>query len=245
MNSTNFKKLLISQLETIGYEKFKGNSELRFVKPVGNNFYNILLITFNRYDKTAFTGDFFLSLYPSNFYEEYGKRKIYRNRIAPYLSLIERKNLLNNDKNRVDRSGGDAWWYSDDEYVIENFVQTVDIVTPRFLAQEHIYQQVLDNERLRWYYNKDVLKIIELAYSNQLDYEEYTLIPKSDSDKIGMNWFKAAELYIKHHTKRYELKMSWVKELASEAYMTNKYENLYGSYNPILLDLKQKNFDEF
>ena len=36
-----------------------------------------------------------------------------------------------------------------------------------------------------------------------------------------------------------------LKYLASRAYMTDKYEKLNGSYNPILLELKQKSFDDF
>lgn len=245
MSNAKFKKSLINQLEEIGYEKFKGDSDLRFVKSVGNGFYNILLLTFSRYDRTAFTGDFFLSLYPSDFYEEHGQRRMYRKRIGFFLQQKERLELLNNSKEKVNVNGGDAWWYSNDLNVIENFVRAVSITTPRFLSQEGIYQQVLSNEILRWYYNKDTLKIIEIAYSGELDKKEYKLVPKSDPDKIGINWFKAAEIYITEYTKIRSSKKNWVKRMASEAYMTDKYQKLYGDYNPILLELKQKSFEEF
>lgn len=57
-------------------------------------------------------------------------------------------------------------------------------------------------------------KIIEIAnnLTDTDDSREYTLTPKTDPDKIGIHWFKAAEIFI--------------KELASKAYMTYKYEKL-------------------
>lgn len=242
MSRAKFKRELAKKLQEIGYEKYPVISDLHFVKYVGNGFYNVLFITFHRFDKGAFTGDFFLSLYPSSLYEEgWKRRRNYSARVARYLSVAERKNLLNHTQNIVDRTAWDGWWYQDDENTIDNFIKAITYSEPRFLAVENIHQGVLENVRLRWHYNMEIRPIIELVYSQEIDNKEYQYLPATDPDKIGMSWFKAAELFIKEKQKdsdfKFSLKKDSVKFLASISYMVDKYERIYGSYNPILLDL--------
>lgn len=45
---------------------------------------------------------------------------------------------------------------------------------------------------------------------------------------------------MKEHSTSYQLKPRWVKYLAYEVYMTDKYEKLYGAYNPVLLDHEER-----
>lgn len=238
MSRAAFQKSLIKAMDDIGYEHYPDVEGVRFIKYLHNGFYNLMYIQFHRYHANSFTGEFFLSLYPSELYYQAGIGNIYRSRIGMHMKAFERVKYLNNEKQRFDIDGGDAWWYINDENVVENFVYSVICAEPRFLSQSGIYQQVLNNKKLRYYYNTKIVPIIKIASQQDLDKREYTIIPKTDPYKIGFKWFKAAEIFMKEYTTSYQLKSRWVKYLAYEAYMTDKCEKLYGAYNPLLLELE-------
>lgn len=246
MSKAKFKRELTKKLAEIGYEKYPAISDLYFVKSIGDGFYNILFITFHRYDKGAFTGDFFLSLYPSFLYEElWKKRRSYRVRVARNLDLDERKSLLNPQYNNIDISGADGWWYLHDEAAVNHFVKAVSCAEPRFISRPNLHQEVLNNVCLRWHYINKIRKVIELAYSSNIEGRKYQCVPKTDPDNMGEKWFKAAELFILEYDKMgVSLIPRAVKNIASLSYMVDKYEKLYGAYNPILLDLNCEKFSD-
>lgn len=65
MSKAAFQKSLIKAMNDIGYERYPDVEGIRFIKYLHNGFYNLIYIQFHRYHTSSFTGEFFLSLYPS------------------------------------------------------------------------------------------------------------------------------------------------------------------------------------
>ncbi|MBF0784777.1 hypothetical protein E4T80_04685 [Muribacter muris] len=231
-----FKKELIEKMQALGYRQFPRRNELYFIKDLKNGFYTMVYITFNRFDADEFTGDLYLSLYPSGLYVDFSNyEKCYRRRVGDFLLKEERQTLLNPYLQNIENVGGAAWWYASDCEGLDNFIEALKISEPRFLAQKGIEQAVLNNKLLRRWYQTLVLEIIHLATepSNQIEME-LVAQPKTDPFKIGMQWFRAAEIYM--HQRGYgKIKKSQLENFASQAYMTYYYQQLNGDYNPILL----------
>ncbi|MBF0786059.1 hypothetical protein E4T80_11345 [Muribacter muris] len=236
MSKKLFKKELVEKMQELGYQQFPTRYELNFVKYLNNNFYLIVSVYFSWFDSDKFTGDLYLSLYPSRTYVDPTGDTSYFERVGFFLLKEDRQKLLNPYLQNVDRDGGDAWWYASDCDSLDNFIQSVIIAEPRFLAQKGIEQAVLNNKKLRLGYQDLVLEIIRLAIdpNNQIAME-LVAQPKTDPFKIGMQWFRAAEIYMQQRGYG-KIKKAQLEDFASEAYMTYYYQQLNGDYNPVLLE---------
>lgn len=236
MSKKLFKKELIEKMQELGYQPFPTRYELNFVKYLNNNFYLIVSVYFSRFSPDEFTGDLYLSLFSSSIYLDPLIDDCYFKRVGNFLLKEDRQKFLNPYLQNVDRDGGDAWWYASECEGLDNFIEALKISEPRFLAQKGIEQAVLNNKRLRQGYQDRVLKIIHLATDKNNHIEmELVAQPKTDPFKIGIQWFRAAEIYMQQRGYG-KIKKAQLENFASEAYMTYYYQQLNGDYNPILLE---------
>ncbi|MNL27010.1 hypothetical protein D3C87_1485740 [compost metagenome] len=134
------------------------------------------------------------------------------------LSEIERKHYFNTEN----RNLYDYRWSGFDNLSISHFVEIIKLTEVRLLNDNYLKNRIedsIDVTKLSNYSSevkKTVVKITSLNSS-------YSFIPDKETDRIPMEWFKAAEYILKKH--KGILNNNTVKSLAADAFIQNILDN--------------------
>jgi hypothetical protein len=214
-------KLIKKNLEEFGYKEIKdtltGANGL-FIKPINNSFFLSLGLTISNYYESRFTASFYLSKttrwssiwgdIPNEAYE----------RVGSFLTAKERGLYLDEEHNADGVT--DAWWNSNKQDHIDNFLRTIYITEERFLKQPHLFTKIensLEVKQLVEY----VLNVLNVLNNEEDGKYDYRFQPKKNIDDIPSKWFKAAERVLKK--KNGILNDNTVKLLASDAWRQNLF----------------------
>lgn len=217
LSQTKLVKSTRNNLLELGFQELKdtisGASGL-FAKHLHDDFFLTLGLTISNYYDSRFTASFYLSktIRWSSVWDDIPLES-YR-RIGRFLSVDERKNLLDMSFNL--EKEGDAWWDGSDELQIANFLKTVAITEGRFLGQENIFDKIESSSEVKLLHRYSS-GVIALVSQNKLPLEyHYKYMPNRIIDDIPLEWFKAAELVLLEN--KGILNVDTVKLLASDAW---------------------------
>lgn len=196
-------------------------NKLYFVKHIDSGFYLAFGSTFGRYDSSMFALDLYYSILPSNFFTNGNVHRI-TSRIEEFLNGEEVRRLITYPEIEHYDIG---WLCKDDSSVVDKLVKIIELVENRFLNSieiENIFNDELFKSLCEMYF-----KIINIVINQVLSCRELSYINlKSDIYKIGMEWYKATEIYFENKIKKMQRKM--LIEIAISAYRIYHCERLYG-----------------
>ena len=191
----------------LGYTEFQdcmiSNANL-FVKNEGNLFLTIGF-TIHRFCSDAFTFSYYLSR-TTNWAECWGDipHRLTYVRPGELMSTQEREYLTVDPNCKKNPQITDMWWNAfnvDGAYdltSLSSFAQAIRLTENRVIQQPDICEKIYASKVLKQVYD-EVIGTIQLVKSEEF-LEEFEFLPKHEVKGTSIEWFKAAETYLKSNS---------------------------------------------
>lgn len=191
----------------LGYTEFQdcmiSNANL-FVKNEGNLFLTIGF-TIHRFYSDAFTFSYYLSR-TTNWAECWGDipHRLTYVRPGELMSTQEREYLTVDPNCKKNPQITDMWWNAfnvDGAYdltSLSSFAQAIRLTENRVIQQPDICEKIYASKVLKQVYD-EVIGTIQLVKSEEF-LEEFEFLPKHEVKGTSIEWFKAAETYLKSNS---------------------------------------------
>ncbi|WP_345952618.1 hypothetical protein [Mucilaginibacter sp. PAMB04168] len=217
LNKACLLKSTKTGLEELGYRELPDTitpAQGLFIKIIQEQYYLTLGFTISRYYDNLFTASFYISR--TTTWGLVGldiPRQIYK-RVGSFLTLEERQQLLKGEY--AEQSKGDAWWCSENEGAVTDFIDVVRMAEPRFLNQPSLLLDIDNSQFFKEFAElvKETTKAVKIVEKG--DDVGYQFIPQKIIDGIPVAWFKAAEKVIQANN--LILNVNTVKRLGADAY---------------------------
>lgn len=191
----------------LGYTEFQdcmvSNANL-FVRKEGDLFLTIGF-TIHRFYSDAFTFSYYLSR-TTNWAECWGDipHRLTYVRPGELMSTQERECLTVDPNCKDNPQITDMWWNAFnvagdyDLTSLSSFAQTIRLTENRVIQQPEICEKIYASKVLKQIYDAVNETIQHVKSEKFLD--EYEFLPKHEIKGTSMEWFKAAEIYLKSHS---------------------------------------------
>lgn len=194
-------------MSELGYTEFQdcmiSNANL-FVKNEGDLFLTIGF-TIHRFYSDAFTFSYYLSR-TTNWAECWGDipHRLTFVRPGEMMSAQERECLTVDPNCKQNPQITDMWWNvfnvagDYDMTSLSSFAQTIRLTESRVIQQPEICEKIYASKVLKQIHD-DVCGTIK-QFKSETFLDEYEFLPKHEVKGTSMEWFKAAETYLKSHS---------------------------------------------